>query len=117
TLLRGGRAQEALAILQESVQSAPTGEARFRTRLALAEACSTAGQIEVARALYAALDVEGRELELDSWNPPLAAKCLQGLLVTTRQSKKARPPLEAEWDALYKRLCQIDPSAALRLGP
>jgi hypothetical protein len=115
-LIQSGKAAEGLNILQESVRTSGSGEARFETRLALAEACVAAGQVEVARGLYATLDEEGRSIQLDVWNPALAAKCLRGLLLAIRQSKKARPGLEAEVDALYKRLCQVDPAAALRLG-
>jgi type VI secretion system protein VasJ len=113
-LLASGQAADAIALLQEAAQTAPSAEARFQARLTLAQTCSSAGQPQVARGLYAALDAESVQRHLDSWNPTLAAQVVEGLLISSRAVRKGAP--DAEQEQLYRRLCQLDPTAALRLS-
>jgi type VI secretion system protein VasJ len=115
-LLAKGKPTEALALLHALAEHTASGEGRFRARLALADLCASNGQLSVARALYASLDAEGLQHGLDTWNPPLAAQCLEGLLEIARLGRKSNATLEPELGGLYKRLCRLDPNAALRLG-
>ncbi|HEX8698801.1 MAG TPA: type VI secretion system protein TssA, partial [Myxococcaceae bacterium] len=71
-LLGGGKAPEAIALLQKRVEAATSSRQRFRARLALAKLCVGSGQPNVARALYEALDREAVERGLDVWEPALA---------------------------------------------
>jgi type VI secretion system protein VasJ len=115
-LLGGGKAPEAIALLQKRVESASSSRKRFRARLALAKLCAASGQGNVARALYEALDREAVERGLDVWEPALTAECLEGLLGVSRPQPKAPEALVSEFNARYHRLCLIDPTAALRVS-
>jgi type VI secretion system protein VasJ len=115
-LLGGGKAPEAIALLQKRVDSASNHRKRFKARLALAKLCAASGQVPVARALYEALDREAVERGLDVWEPVLAAECLEGLLGVSKPQPKSGEGLVSEFNARYHRLCLIDPSAALRVS-
>jgi type VI secretion system protein VasJ len=114
-LLGGGKAPEAIALLQKRVEGATSSRKRFKARLALAKLCAASGQGNVARALYEALDREAVERGLDMWEPSIAAECLEGLLGVSRPPPKAPEGLVSEFNARYHRLCLIDPTAALRV--
>lgn len=115
-LLGGGKAPEAIALLQKRVDSATSSRKRFKARLALAKLCAASGQAPMARALFEALDREAVERGLDVWEPVLAAECLEGLLGVSKPQPKAGEGLVSEFSARYHRLCLIDPSAALRVS-
>jgi type VI secretion system protein VasJ len=115
-LLGGGKAPEAIALLQKRVENATSSRKRFRARLALAKLCAASGQANVARALFEALDREATERGLDAWEPALAAECLEGLLGVSKPPPKSPEGLVSEFNARYHRLCLIDPSAALRVS-
>jgi type VI secretion system protein VasJ len=115
-LLGGGKAPEAIALLQKRVEASTSSRKRFRARLALAKLCAASGQANVARALYEALDREAVERGLDVWEPALSAECLEGLLGVSRPPPKSPEGLVSEFNARYHRLCLIDPSAALRVS-
>jgi type VI secretion system protein VasJ len=115
-LLGGGKAPEAISLLQKRVEGATSSRKRFRARLALAKLCAASGQAHVARALFEALDREAVERGLDMWEPALAAECLEGLLGVSRPPPKSGDGLVSEFNARYHRLCLIDPSAALRVS-
>lgn len=115
-LLGGGKAPEAIAMLQKRVQEASSSRRRFKARLALAKLCAASGQANVARALFEALDREAVERGLDVWEPALTAECLEGLLGVSRPQPKAGEALVSEFNARYHRLCLIDPGAALRVS-
>lgn len=116
-LVAGGKAAEAVLLLQERVAKATTREARFRARLALARLCVDAGQPVVARALYDALDAEAQRLGLEEWDPGLAARCLEGYLSCLRALVKVGKATPADVGVIYDRLCRLDPGTALRAGP
>jgi type VI secretion system protein VasJ len=115
-LVGGGKAPEAIALLQKRVEGATSSRKRFKARLALAKLCAASGQGNVARGLYEALDREAVERGLDMWEPSLAAECLEGLLGISRPPPKAPEGLVSEFNARYHRLCLIDPTAALRVS-
>jgi type VI secretion system protein VasJ len=115
-LLGGGKAPEAIALLQKRIEAATSSRQRFRARLALAKLCVGSAQPNMARALYEALDREAVERGLDVWEPALAAECLEGLLTVSRPPPKSAEGLVSEFNARYHRLCLIDPGAALRVS-
>jgi hypothetical protein len=58
---------------------------------------------------------------LESWDPQLAARCLEGLLQVLRSAAKSSPGVKggvepAAVGMIYDRLCRLDPAAVLRLG-
>jgi type VI secretion system protein VasJ len=122
-LAAGGKLAEALSLSQAAVAGAPTGLARFHTRLEMAELAAAAGQPSMARALFEDLDREMGQRGLESWDPPLAARCLEGLLLVLRQAVKSGGAVPARGGVepavvgmIYDRLCRLDPAAVLRLG-
>jgi type VI secretion system protein VasJ len=117
----GGKLEAALALTQSAIAAAPNGQARFLSRLAMAELAAGAGQQSLARAVFEDLDREMRERGLESWDPKLAARCLEGLLSALRAGTKAAPGVKGSIEPsavsmIYDRLCRLDPAAALRLG-
>lgn len=115
-LLAEGRVHEAVIRLQGAIAAATTGRARFLSRLALARLCANAGQLPLARAVYDALDEEVSVHSLDSWEPALAAACLEGWLSTRTPGEKEGGRLAVKFRNRYRRLARLDSSAALRVG-
>lgn len=114
-LFAAGRTEEALARLQATVASATTGRVRFTARLALARACANAGQLALAHTLYEVLDAECTERGLDLWEPTLAAACLEGFIATAQPQENSTGSMAPSLRKRYRRLVQLDPSAALRV--
>ena len=80
-----------------------------------------AGQPPLARAIYEDLDREIAQRGLESWDPTLAVRCLEGLLQVLRQAAKAPGGVKGGVEpgvvsVIYDRLCRLDPAAVLRLG-
>ncbi|WP_241759224.1 type VI secretion system protein TssA [Pyxidicoccus parkwayensis] len=115
-LLAEGRVHEAVTRLQGAVAAATTGRARFLSRLALARLCANAGQLPLARAVYDVLDEEVSAHALDTWEPALAAACLEGWLSTRTTEEKEGGRLAVKFRNRYRRLTRLDSSAALRVG-
>jgi|GEM_PF-715638 len=115
-LLDAGRVHEAVTLLQGAVASATTGRARFLSRLALARLCANAGQLPLARAVYDVLDEEVSAHVLDTWEPALAAACLEGWLSTRTPGEKEGGRVAPKIRNRYRRLARLDSSAALRVG-
>lgn len=116
TLLEEGRVHEAVTRLQAAVAAASTGRARFISRLELARLCANAGQLPLARAVYDALDEEVSAHALDTWEPALAAACLEGWLQTRTDAEKESGPVAVKFRNRYRRLALLDSSATLRVG-
>ncbi len=118
-LLAGGKFAEAMAIFQHGTTGADSRRDRFRWKLALAEACSDAGQTELAMHQLESLDSEAEQFNLDEWEPPLCTgvvvllyKCQKKLLAA---SPKGPPEAMEAAKRTYARLCRIDPVAAMEL--
>ncbi|PTL83684.1 type VI secretion system protein TssA [Vitiosangium sp. GDMCC 1.1324] len=108
---------ETLAQLQARLASATTARARFVARLHMARMCAQSGQLTTARALYEALDAECTAQSLDTWEPALAAACLEGFLTCVTAGKDSPDGLVGDFWIRYRRLAQLDPAAALRVQP
>ncbi len=115
TLIKEGNAAQALPLVQAKIAATGSARDKFRLRLALANLCVSAGQVPVARGLYAALEKESTDRGLDDWEPSLVAQCLEGLITTSRMLGKGNA-LTVDVANQYHRLCQLDPAVALRLG-
>ncbi|MBT9330202.1 type VI secretion system protein TssA [Paracidobacterium acidisoli] len=112
-LIGRGQVAQAIQLLVRDAAQQPSGRARFQRRLQVAQLCITAGQNKVA---YPVLEELVREIEqrsLEEWEasdviaPPLALllKCLDPSGDTNGQR-----------EALFSRLCRIDPIAAMDLS-
>ncbi|HEX5745911.1 MAG TPA: type VI secretion system protein TssA [Archangium sp.] len=102
---------------QALLASATTARALFVARLQLARTYAQAGQLTTARALYEVLDAECTAHSLDSWEPALAAACLEGFLTCCLATKESQDILVGDYWIRYRRLVQLDPAAALRVQP
>ncbi|AKQ65172.1 hypothetical protein A176_002084 [Myxococcus hansupus] len=116
SLLAEGRVHEAVTRLQVAVASASTGRNRFIARLELARLCANAGHLPLARAVFDALDEEVTAHSLDTWEPVLAAACLEGWLQTRTVTEKESGPVAVKFRNRYRRLALLDSSATLRVG-
>jgi type VI secretion system protein VasJ len=113
-LIAQGKLPEGIQPLEERIRALGPGKPRFEARLALAKLCAAAGQTVLAKALYTVLDQECIEHQLDTWEPVLAAQCLEGLLTAVR-AQRSSGPLPPEFAEHYQRLCKLSLAAALRI--
>ncbi len=117
SLAAGGKMDEALTELDALAHGARSGRARFRARLAMAQALSTGQTTAAAEGVFDALLEEIDTVGLDKWEPELAAECYRGHLSCLKQLKKPNDPTISQQTALvYRRLCRVDPLAAVKAG-
>lgn len=113
-LLKGGKREEGLRQGAGRVQGATSGRGRFLRRVELAEACLDGGEVALARTLYAGLAAEIEAQRLDTWEPELAARCLEGL---AKSLPKGQPTEKAAVEAVVGKLAGLDPLRAAGLVP
>lgn len=109
-LMKRGKLSQAVQLLMRDAAQQPSGRARFQRRLQVAQMCAGAGQDKVAYPVLEELVREIDERRLEEWEasdmiaPPLALllRCLDA----AGNSGEAR-------DAVFARLCRIDPIAAM----
>ena len=109
-LMKRGKLSPAVQLLMRDAAQQPSGRARFQRRLQVAQMCASAGQDKVAFPVLEELVKEIDERKLEDWEasdmiaPPLALllRCLDA----AGASGEAR-------DAVFSRLCRIDPIAAM----
>lgn len=108
-LIRHGKLPQAIQLLMRDAAQQPSGRARFQRRLQVAQLCVGAGQNKVAHPVLEELVNEIEQRRLEEWeasemlSPPLALliQCLE-----PGGEDGAR-------EALFAKLCRIDPTAAL----
>ncbi len=109
-LAKRGKLGQAVQLLMRDAAQQPSGRARFLRRLQVAQMCTSAGQDKVAYPVLEELVKEIDERRLEEWeatemiSPPLAllVKCLDA----AGNSGETR-------EAVFARLCRIDPIAAM----
>jgi type VI secretion system protein ImpA len=108
--MRGGKASDAIEILQREIERELSGRGRFRRRLQLVEICLAAGKDTIAQPL---LDDIGSAIEthkLEDWEEKnLIAGALMALI---RSSKKIQGDAKAR-QSMFERICRLDPCQAL----
>jgi type VI secretion system protein VasJ len=114
-LMKGAQGADALKSAQALLDGADSQRSRFVRRLTLAEACLEARQAILARGMFAALERELRDHALVQWEPSIASRCLEGFVRSIRAANKEGSQYEGA-DAVFERLCAVDPSAAARLS-
>ncbi len=108
-----GRLAQAVQLLMREVAQQPSGRARFLRRLQIAQLCVSAGQGKVALPVLEELVKEIDQRQLEAWEasdmiaPPLALllRCLDA----SENGANVR-------DAVFARLCRIDPTAAMEVS-
>jgi type VI secretion system protein ImpA len=112
-LMKSGKLGQAVQLLMRDAAQQPSGRARFQRRLQVAQMCASSGQDKVAFPVLEELVKEIDDRKLEEWEatemiaPPLALllRCLDVAGV----SGEAR-------DAVFARLCRIDPIAAMDIS-
>ncbi len=108
--LRSGQQPKAVEILQREVERAQSGRTRFLRKMQLARVCLAAGKDNIAQILLddvaAAIDTH----KLDDWED---RETVAGALVfLVQSSKKIQADAKAK-QALFERICRLDPVQAL----
>jgi type VI secretion system protein ImpA len=108
--MRIGQQPKAVEILQREVERAPNGRVRFLRKMQLARVCMAAGKDAIAQILLddvaAAIDTH----KLDDWED---REMIAGALVfLVQSSKKIQADAKAK-QALFERICRLDPVQAL----
>jgi type VI secretion system protein ImpA len=111
-MIRHGRLSQAIQLLVRDAAQQPSGRARFQRRLQVAQLCVSAGQNKVAHPVLEELVKEIDQRRLEEWEasdmiaPPMALllKCLD-----PSTSNGVR-------EALFAKLCRIDPTAAMDIS-
>ncbi len=104
-----GKLSQAIQLLMRDAAQQPSGRARYLRRLQIAQLCVGAGQGKVAHPVLEELVKEIDQRQLEEWEasdmiaPPLALllRCLDG-----SENNGVR-------EAVFARLCRIDPLAAM----
>jgi len=110
--IRRGQLSQALQLLMRDAAQQPSGRARFQRRMQIAQFCMNAGQGRIAHPVLEELVREIEERRLEEWeaaemiSPPLAL-LLRCLDPGTDNGHR---------EALFARLCRIDPIAAMSLS-
>jgi len=108
-LVARGRLSQAIQMMMRDAAQQPSGRARFQRRLQMAQMCVSAGQEKVAFPVLDELVKEIDHRKLEEWEasdmiaPPLA------LLLHSLDGAEN----SAAREAIFARLCRIDPSAAM----
>lgn len=112
TLAAAGQLGAATALLSRDAAQQPSGRMRYSRRMQIAELCLAGGNTSIATPILRELIEEMERRNLESWESgDLIAKPLALLL---RSQNGTMDPAERE--ALFTRLCRVDPSAALEIA-
>ena len=108
--MRSGQQGKAVEILQHEVERAPSGRTRFLRKMQLAQICIAAGKDPIAQLLLddiaAAIDAH----KLDDWED--RETIARALVFLLQSSKKIQADAKAK-QALFERVCRLDPVQAL----
>jgi len=111
--IRRGQLPQAIQLLMRDAAQQPSGRARFQRRLQIAQLCMSSGQGKVAYPVLEELVKEIEARRLEEWeetemiSPPLAL--LLQCLDSAGNDNGAR-------EALFSRLCRVDPIAAMNFS-
>jgi type VI secretion system protein VasJ len=119
-LLREGRPEEAMRLMQEAMRAASTERHKFLAQLELARLCLEAGQMKLALAHFEMLDEQMVRFVLELWEPELCVEALQAywdaLNQAAQASRQVTPEMARRADSIYNRLCKLDVVAGLYLA-
>jgi len=107
--IRRGQLPQALQILTRDAAQQPSGRARFQRRLQIAQFCMNAGQGKIAYPVLEELVREIEERRLEEWESAEAISPPLALLLRCLDAGSDN----GQREALFARLCRIDPIAAM----
>jgi type VI secretion system protein ImpA len=108
--MRAGQQQKAVEILQREVERAGSGRARFLRKMQLAQICIAAGKDPIAQLLLDDLAAAVDTHKLDDWED--RETIARALVFLLQNSKKIQADAKAK-QALFERVCRLDPVQAL----
>lgn len=114
-LVMGGKVGEGLGLAIQLARRSSDARASFRARLETAQLALKASKPELARPLLDGLVLEAETHRLEHWEPALCVE-LYGALLKARlagQGKREEPVTPSN-EAIFDRLCRLDPSAAMK---
>lgn len=109
-VLKQGRMGEAIQMLVRDSELQPSGRARFHRRVQMAQLCLAADQAAVAYPVLRDLSSEIERRALETWESGEMLAQPLSLLLRCLQQRKGT---EEEREAIFDRLCRLDPQAAL----
>ena len=109
-VLKRGRVAEAINMLVRDSEQQPSGRMRFQRRVQMAQLCLTANQGAVAYPVLRDLSIEMERRSLETWE---AAEMLSAPLSLLLKCLDQRNASEQDREAIFERLCRLDPQAAL----
>ncbi len=109
-LLKRGKTGEAITLLVRDAELQPSGRKRFQRRVQVAQLCMVAKQDPIAYPVLMEIAHEIERRGLETWESgEMLAHPLSLLLQCLEQRKTSAEDKEA----LFERLCRLDPQAAL----
>jgi type VI secretion system protein ImpA len=108
--MRRGRADEAIAMMVREANRQANGRERFQRRVEVAQLCLAGNREDIAYPILAELNEEIEKRQLELWESEDLLVKPMTMLLGCMESRGA--PAEAR-EALFTRLCRLDPQAAL----
>lgn len=108
--LKQGRTNEAISMLARDSEQQPSGRMRFQRRVQMAQLCLAADQSAVAYPVLQDLSQEMERRALESWE---AGEMLAQPLSLLLRCMDARKASHEDKEAIFSRLCRLDPQAAM----
>lgn len=111
--LKAGAEQKAFEIMRREIASQASGRGRFLQKMRLVELCVAAGKDDIAQILLEDLMTALDEYKLETWEEPsLVCSVLVVLLKSSRRVNEDGSLRQA----IFERLCRLDPALALSVG-
>jgi type VI secretion system protein VasJ len=116
-LVLGGKVGEGLSLAIQLARRSSDARASFRARLETAHLALKASKPDLARPLLDGLVLEAETHRLEHWEPALCAELYATLLKArlTGQGNREEPVTPSS-EAIFDRLCRLDPSAAMKVS-
>ncbi|HMI94199.1 MAG TPA: type VI secretion system protein TssA [Polyangiales bacterium] len=111
--IAAGQTVEALEAFEELQARLGSGRERFSARLIVARAHASAGDGEMAAAVFEGLIEELDRHRLDVWDPSLASECLASYYHCLKALGQRDKEMAQAAGVVYRRLCRVDPKRAL----
>ncbi len=109
-LLRSGKTSEAIGLLARDAELQSSGRQRFQKRVLVAQLCLSAQQEAIAHSILLELYEELERRSLDTWESSQMLSHPVALLLKCMGRKE---DASGQRQALFERLCRLDPQAAL----
>ncbi|HXB72174.1 MAG TPA: type VI secretion system protein TssA [Candidatus Acidoferrales bacterium] len=108
--VRTGQPQKAVEILQKELERQPSGRGRFQRKLQLAQICIAAGKDPIVQLLCDDLAAAIETHKLEEWED--RAMIAGAMVFLLQTSKKIQGDAKGK-QAMFERLCRLDPVQAL----